>query len=170
MSDFTSTQLSGKNMRRTYLVTYSSSDLALFPSGESFGKAIAEAFASGTSKVKVEYWACALEYHKDGCEHYHASVKLDGPKRWLSVRNSLSTRCGAVVNFSESHDNYYSAYKYICKADNKVHHSVGHPDLKEIGSPRTKQSAIAYIKKQQKYTADKIACSSSTSSSQSQKL
>ena len=66
----------------------------------------------------------------------------------------LSTRYDIVVNFSESHDNYYSAYKFITKADTEVFHSGEHPSLKEKGSPRTKQSTKAYRNKKQKI-ADK---------------
>ena len=32
------------------------------------------------------------------------------------------------MNFSESHENYYSANKYVCKTDKIVHQSVNHPD------------------------------------------
>ena len=148
--DFQSTQLSVKKMRRTYLVTYSQANRELFPSRESFGHAVAEAFDSGSGKVTVEYWACALENHKNGGEHFHAAVKLSGPKRWLGVKNALNTSYKVVVNFSESHDNYYSAYKYICKTDTEVFHSAEHPNLKEIGSPRTKMSTKAYRKSKQR--------------------
>ena len=51
-------------MRRTYLITYSRTDLELFPTWESCGLAIAEAFDSGTSKVKVICWASAMKNFK----------------------------------------------------------------------------------------------------------
>ena len=44
----------------------------------------------------------------------------------------IRTRYDIAVNFSESHDNYQSAYKYIAKADTEVFHSGEHPNLKEI--------------------------------------
>ena len=51
-------------MRRTYLITYSRTDLELFPTRESCGLAFAEVFDSGTSKVKVIYWVFALKNFK----------------------------------------------------------------------------------------------------------
>ena len=59
-----------------------------------------------------------------------------------------------MVNFSESHDNYCRAYKYITKADTEVFYRGEHPNLKEISSPRTKYSTKAYRNKKEK-TADK---------------
>ena len=56
---------------------------------------------------------------------------MDGSCGFL-LKNVLSTRNNIAVNFSESHDNYYSAYKYIAKADTEVFHSGEHPNLKEI--------------------------------------
>lgn len=49
-----------------------------------------------------------------------------------------------MLHFSESHDNYYSAYKYITKSDGEVFHSNEHPNLKDIGSPKTKNCVKAY--------------------------
>ena len=129
--EFQSTQMKKNQMRRTYLIAYSRADLELFPTCESFGLAIAEAFDSDTNKVKVVYWASALENHQDGRKHYHVVLKSSGPKRWLSVKNVLSTRYYIVVNFSKLHDNYYSGYKYITKADTEVFHSGEHPNLKD---------------------------------------
>ena len=71
---FQSTQIKKNQMRRTYLITYSRADLELFPTRELFGLAIAEAFDSGTSKVKVAYWASALKNHRDGRKHYHLAL------------------------------------------------------------------------------------------------
>ena len=41
------------------------------------------------------------------------------------------------MNFSD-HDGYYTAYRYISKSDENVYHSPNHPNLEEIGSPKTK--------------------------------
>ena len=141
--EFQSTQMKKNQMGRTYLITYSRADRELFPTQESFGLAIAEASDSGTRKVKVVYWAFALENHLDGKKYYHVVLKLSGPKRWLSVKYVLSTHYDIVVNFSESHHNYCSAYKYITKVDTEVFHNGEHSNLKEIGSPQTKQSTKA---------------------------
>ena len=136
--DFKSARMSKKQMRRNYLVTYSRADLELFPTRASFGNAIAEAFNKRTDKFKIQYFRAALENHKDGGKHYHVTIKLDGPKLRLPVKNILTASYDIVVNFSESDDNY-SAYKYITKSDTAVFHSEGHPDLSEVGSPRTKK-------------------------------
>ena len=37
--------------------------------------------------------------------------------------------CTISVNFLDSHKNYNTAYKYICKSDKSVLHSNKHPDL-----------------------------------------
>lgn len=158
LEDFQSTQLSRKKMRRSYLVTYSQADLERFPSRESFGQAVASAFDGGSGKVKVQYWACALENHEKGGQHYHVALKLSGPKRWFSVKSFLTDRYGVVANFSESHDNYYAAFKYISKSDKNVYLSDGHPNLKEIGSPKTKHSTRAYRKKHQINSIDSGDC------------
>ena len=75
--------------RKTYLVTYSQADRTNSPSRQSFGEALANEFNSGNPKGKVTYWACALENHANEGEHYHLSLNLTGPRRWLSLRNAL---------------------------------------------------------------------------------
>ena len=78
--------MNNRTLRRVYLVTYSQADKLKFPSRQHFGKAVEEALNSGTSKVKATYWACCLENHQDGGEHFHVSIKLTGPKRWLPAK------------------------------------------------------------------------------------
>ena len=81
------------------------------PTCASFGNALVSCFNS-TGKISVEYWACCLKPHNETSgHHYHVCVKLSGPKRWNKVRNALIEKHGVVVNFSESDENYYSAYK-----------------------------------------------------------
>ena len=118
--DFQSSSLTKRKVRRSYLVTYSQADLEKFPTRESFGKVVVTAFDKGSGKVKVEHWACALEHHANGGKHYHVSLKLSGPKRWIFAKNELCEKHGVVVNFSETHGNYHTAYRYICKSDNGV--------------------------------------------------
>ena len=139
MADF---QGGNPKPRRTYLVTYSQADLNKFPTRKSFGKCIKEAFNVGA--VNVLYWACCLEEHENGGNHYHMSLKLSGPKRWKSLKQGLTEKHGITINFSDHHDNYYSAYKYVTKEDTHVQHSKKHPDLSNIGSPKTKLSTRAY--------------------------
>jgi hypothetical protein len=41
------------------------------------------------------------------------------------------------VNFSDKHDNYFSAYKYVVKHDADYVLSDNHPDLTNATAPRT---------------------------------
>jgi len=143
-ADLLNTTLSKNQMRRTFLITYSQANRTKFPTRESFGTEVAKAFDNGSGKAKTLYWACALEPHTDRGEHYHVSIKLSGAKRWLSVKNHLHQKHDVVVHFSDSHDNYYSAFKYISKSDKDVYQSLGHPNLQEIGSPKTKKCVSVY--------------------------
>ena len=145
MDDFQSTQMENPRIgRRTYLVTYSQADVRKFPTRESFGKMLVEHFNAGSGKAKVSHWAVFQEQHEDGGLHYHASLKLTGAKKWLKVKESINNDHGIMLNFSDSHNYYIAAYRYICKTDNQVYHSDGHPDLSDVGSPRTKKSTAAY--------------------------
>ena len=65
-----------------------------------------------------------------------------------------TTSYDILVNFSESHDNYYNAYKYITKSDTEVFQCDGHPDLSEVGSPRTKKLTKAYRQSKKRASAE----------------
>ena len=144
MDDFQSMQMDNSRLpRRTYLITYSQADLLNFSSRKQFGKCIKTHFNKGSGKVNMQHWACSLEKHQNGGNHYHVALKLTGPKRWKSVKESITSSEGIMVNFSDQHDNYHSAYRYICKEDTSVHHSKHHPNLENISSPRTKKSTKA---------------------------
>ena len=56
---------------------------------------------------------------------------------------------GIKVNFSDSHNTYYSAYRYVTREDNEALHSTGHPNLAD-GAPKT-ESAIASKKRSAKH-------------------
>ena len=141
--------------RRQYLITYSKADLVKFPTRESFCDALISCF-NATGKVVAENWACCLEEHEDTSGyHCHACVRLSGPKRWDPVKRRLHEMFGIQVNFSESHENYYSAYKYVYKNDPDVYKSANHPDLQELGSPTTKKCMSAYRQKCGKRKLDK---------------
>ena len=148
--DFQPSQPKVYTSRRQYLVTYSKADMSKFPTRDSFGEVVVSCF-NASWKVVVEYWACCLEEHEHTSGyHYHVSVKLSGPKRWDAVKKNLSKNYGMIVNFSEVHECYYSAYQYVCKNDPRVFKSHKHPDLREIGSPVTKRCMKAYRQKCQK--------------------
>ena len=126
--------------RRTYLVIYSKADLSKCPSTESFGEVVVEGFNYDPGKVKVEYCACCLEQHKNASrQHYHVSIKLSGPKRWNPVKTYLAERYGICVHFSESSATYYAGFKYISRTNKNVYESRNHPDLKDVGCPKTKK-------------------------------
>ena len=93
---------------------------------------MANEFNLGDPKGIVAYWACALENHANGGEHYHLSLKLTGLSTWLSLTNALQRLHNINVNFSDSHENCYTAYKYICKSEKSVLHSDEHLDLREM--------------------------------------
>ncbi|CAB4020514.1 Hypothetical predicted protein [Paramuricea clavata] len=128
--------------RRQYLITYSQADISKFPTRESFGKMLENEFNAGSSQVKVSHWACCKEPHEENGFHYHCCLKQTGVKKWLSIKNAITKKHDIVVNFSD-HNQYIYAYRYVCKTDKDVAHSDNHPDLSEVGSPRTKASTVA---------------------------
>jgi hypothetical protein len=137
-------EINSAKPRRSYLITYSQADFQKFPTRESFAAAVTAVFTSEQSRFKPEHWACCLEQHSDGGGyHYHLALKLTGPKKWLQSKRALQRKYGIVVNFSD-HDGYYTAYRYISKFDENVYHSPNHPNLDEIGSPKTKNCQRAY--------------------------
>ncbi len=142
--------------RRQYLITYSQADMNRFPTRESFGKMLESEFNAGKSRAKVSYWACCKESHEEHGFHYHCCIKLSDVKKWLAVKNEITKKYGIVVNFSDTHNHYIYAYRYVCKSDKEVVLSESHPDLSEVGSPRTKASTTAHreASKKRKSTGD----------------
>ena len=59
-----------------------------------------------------------------------------------------------MVNFSDNHDNYYSAYRYICKDDDSFHHSKHHPNLDDVASPRMIKLTRAYRQARKSYAQE----------------
>ena len=132
------TLVSANQIRRSFLITYSQADLGIFPTRQSFGEQVSPYFDEGTGKVKVEHWACCQEPHDNSGVHYHMSLQLSGAKRWKQVKGRMMKNHRILLNFSNAHDNYYSAYQYVTKQDTQVFLSPTHPNLRKIGSPRTK--------------------------------
>ena len=145
--NFTTCPLPGRSACRTYLVTCSQVDLNKFPTLESFGQCVAGAFITRDSKVTVQHWACCKKSHQNGGPHQHISIKLCGPNCWLSVKNSVKKSHGTVLHFSDKHNNYPSAYHYICRTNKNIAHSIGQLNLTQIGSPRTKKCVSTYCQK-----------------------
>jgi hypothetical protein len=117
-----------------------------FPTRQSFGEQVVAYFnKKSTTKACVEHWACCLELHENTLGvHYHLCVKLKGPKCWKSLKDNMMKKHDVVLNFSDSHDNYYTAYKYVMKKDLEVYLSPGHPNHEEIGSLCTSKCVRAY--------------------------
>ena len=151
------TQLNPLVPKRQYLVTYSQADENKFPTRESFGEALEKEFNSGASKAKVEYWACCKEPHENSTGfHYHCSIKLSAPKKWMNVKRNLAEKYGTQVHFSDGHNYYLSGYRYVCKSDLNVFHSAGHPHgLLSQGSPRTKKCTKVSIDRNKRRRSEK---------------
>ena len=77
-----------------YLVTYSQADESKFTTTESFGKMLEAEFNTGTSVVKMEYWAYSREGHQNNGFHYHCALKPTGRKKWLSFKNRIAEKHG----------------------------------------------------------------------------
>jgi hypothetical protein len=128
---------------RSYLITYSQGDLQKFPTRESFGAAVSAVFTLEQSRFKPQHWACCLEQHSDDAGfNYHLALKLTGQKKWLQSKRDLQRKYGIVI-FSD-HDGYYTAYRYISKFYENIHHSADQANLNKVGSARTKNCQRAY--------------------------
>ena len=91
--------------------------------------------------------------------HYHCCMKLTGVKKWLSAKNNIMKRHNIVLNFSDSHNHYVYAYRYVCKSDMEVAHSPEHQDLSAVESPWTKASTSANYEASRKQKSTDIETS-----------
>ena len=96
--------------RRQYLVTFYQADEERFPNIESFANVVVEEFNRGDFAAQVSHWACYHEFHQDGGFHYHCAVELTR----IFVKTRLTENQNIVVNFSDKHSFYISAYRYLC--------------------------------------------------------
>lgn len=120
--------------RSVYLVTYSQVDKEKVESKEEFATMVVEEFKD----CNVIQWICAEEKHQESGTHYHLAIKLDRVKRWKAVRQRLEEKYKVCVNFSDHHNNYYTAYKYV-KKDGDFITSENHTEY--IGSPKTSKAS-----------------------------
>ena len=143
-----------ETQRLVYLITYSRADTVKFPTRESFGEAVLEAWKF--CGIDILQWVVCIEAHANAdCHshdqmnkyHFHMAVKLRKRGRWLQVKKYLNDQFGIQVHFSDHHNTYYSAYKYVTKEDSEAVHSSGHPDL--TSAPKT-EAAIASKKRKDK--------------------
>ena len=131
--------LRSRQVRQVYLITYSQVDVEICPSRQSFVTLIVGAF--NICGIDVAQWVCSKENHTEGGFHYHMAVKLSERRRWLSVRNWLQATYHVRVNFSNNHNNYFSAWQYTTKEDSEYIQSENHPDLTNAEPPRTSQAS-----------------------------
>lgn len=131
--------LRSREVRQVYLITYSQVDIEICPTRQSFVSLIVGAF--NICGIDIVNWVCSKENHTEGGFHYHMAVKLSQRRRWLSVRNWLQERYHVRVNFSNNHNNYFSAWQYTTKEDREFIQSENHPDLTNAEPPRTAQAS-----------------------------
>lgn len=144
--------LSNRQHRSVYLITYSQADEQIVSSRESFAVIVLDAFENSDPETqsRVVQWVCSEESHKNGGIHYHMAVKLDRYRRWLKVRNYVDTKHGIKLHFSSVHANYYSAWKYATKEDKQYFQSPDHPDLKPPKTQKASETRVGNGKKGQK--------------------
>ena len=141
--------LKSYHQRLVYLITYSRADIAKFPTKQQFADVVLEAWKS--CGITISDWVVSIEGHavtdsNDDMNmyHYHMALKLARRGRWLQVRRFLDITYAIQVHFSDNHNTYYSAYKYVTKEDNECMHSEQHPDL---SSPPKTEQALASKKR-----------------------
>ena len=119
-----------KNLpNRVHLITYSQLDIRKFPTRQSFYATCALTF--GGSKVLY----CAVQHTSSGA-HYHVSIHLKSPQKWLSANFAKSPSGGTDAG----------AYRYLCKSDSFVYHGSfleQRPDLSMIGQNKSAANANA---------------------------
>ena len=152
------TSLKSYHQRLVYLLTYSRADISRFPTKQHFANVVVEAWKS--CGIEISHWVVSIEGHavtdNDGemnMFHYHMALKLAKRGRWLQVRRFLDETFSIQVHFSDSHNTYYRAYKYVTKEDTECLHSERHP---ELSSPPKTERALASKKRKAR---EKNACS-----------
>ena len=84
----------------------------------------------------------------------YMAIKLSSTSRWRAIRKYVDSKYGIKLNFSDKHDNYYTAYEYVVKEDPSFILSPGHPDLSKATPPRS-ANATRQRKKGAKVCKDK---------------
>ena len=129
--------LDHSRQRIVYLIAYSRADTTTFSSKKGFSSAVVEAWQHFDIRVikgllASRYITTTMSGDEMNLYHYHIALKLAKRGRWLQVRNYLDEKFGVQVNFSDNHNLYYTAYRYVTKEDCGVLHSSGHPDLTDV--------------------------------------
>ena len=134
----TTNSLANRVVRQVYLITYSQVDVEKCPTRHSFVSLVVGVFS--LCNIEILHWVCCKEKHQEAGFHYHMAVKLKERRRWLLVRKMLQDRYGVKVNFSNNHDNYFTAWRYTTKEDREFIQSDNHPDLNNSEPPQTAQA------------------------------
>jgi hypothetical protein len=95
-------------LRSVYLITFSQCDSSHLSRAE-FANIIVDAWHS-RSRARMCQWVVSLEAHENGGSHFHMAIKLTATSRWRAIRKLVDTKYGIKLNFSDSHENYYTAY------------------------------------------------------------
>ena len=147
--DFQDTDsLNKRCIRKVYLVTYSQVNEEKCSDRERFAEMVLEAFdPRKESSVQPVQWAVSKEPHSESGFHYHMCVKLSNKKRWYGAKLYLLASYNINVHFSDSHQNYISAYRYVKNEDTEVFHSPGHLDLDSARFPQISKANKALMEK-----------------------
>ena len=92
--------------------------------------------------AEVSHWPWYEEYHKNKDIHYHIPINMPKLQRWKSAKEQPKSKHKINVHFSEKPFGYIATFRYICKSNKDALHNGNHPELRYIGSLRTK----AYMK------------------------
>ena len=125
--------------RSVFLITFSQCDASGLTKPD-FAKVIVNAWKS-CHRSKVLQLVVSEEQHQNGGRHFHMAIKLNTKSRWLRARNYIDVKHGIKVNFSDHHDTYYGAYKYVTKEDAEFIVSPDHPDLSNTTGPPNTSNA-----------------------------
>ena len=136
--DFDETSLAPQ-VRQVYLITYSQANLEKFPTRRSFAECVQQAFQATCTGVMQ--WVCCRERHSVRGQHYHMAVKLKKLRRWSAVKSYLREKEGITVHFSNAHNNYFTAWRYVTKEDEEALESPDHPYLWNSKPPRTQKAS-----------------------------
>jgi len=92
-------------------------------------------FSNGAANVVQ--WCCSLNNHRKSGVHYHIVIKLDKVTRWFKSKKYLLREYSVSVHCSSTHENYYSAWRYLTKQDKEYTQITKHPELCNSNEPRT---------------------------------
>ena len=98
--------------------------------------------------------------------HFHMAIKLSNTSRWQAIRKLVDNKYGIKLNFSNKHENYYTAYEYVVKEDPDFILSADHPDLSNATPPcstntthqRKKGGKVGKDKKCKQFSTFDIVC------------